>query len=219
MVPALKEIFQVGLPLGLMYCVEVGFFLAMSIMMGLISQDTLSANQVALQFFWLFSIVTFALAQGITIRVGHSVGNNDRKAVHYATYLGVFYACGFMFIIAMLYWKFPDKLIRIDFDLDNAKNATIIHLAKNFLLIAALVQFIEAARFAFFGALRGLKDTQFTLLTSILIFWMIALPLAYLSVAYSSQGYGIWWATLFGEIIGTPLLIWRYRRKVQEYLF
>ena len=216
---ALKEILQVGLPLGLTYCVEVGFFLAMSILMGRISPDALAANQLTLQFFWLFSIVTFALAQGITIRVGHSVGRNDQKAVHYATYIGIFYASAFMLLTAILYWVFPEKLISIDFDLHDAKNEVIIHLAKQLLALAALVQLFEAPRFALFGALRGLKDTRFTLFTSILIFWIIALPLGYIAVPYGFAAYGIWWATILAEIIGIFLLIWQYRRKVQTYLF
>lgn len=216
---ALKELFHVGLPLGLMYSVEIGFFLAITILMGLISQDTLSANQVTLQFFWLFSIVTFALAQGITIQVGHSVGRSDKKAVHYATYIGLFYACIYTLLVAILYWKFSNALISIDFQLDNPKNITIIQLAKEFLAIAALVQIIEAIRFTYFGSLRGLKDTKFSLLNSILIFWITALPLAYLSTYLSFAGHGIWWATLLGEVIGIPLLIWRYHRKVDEYLF
>ena len=216
---ALKEIFQVGLPLGLMYSVEIGFFLAMTILMGLINQATLSANQVTLQFFWIFSIATFALAQGITIRVGHSVGRNDKKAVHYATYVGLFYSFIYTILVTLFYWKYPNTLIGVDFNLHNRENTTIIHLAKDFLAVAALVQIVEAIRFTYFGSLRGLKDTKFSLLNSILIFWLTALPLACFSTSLGFAGQGIWWATLFGEIIGIPLLIWRYHRKVNEYLF
>lgn len=217
-VPQLLEIFQVGLPLGLTFFFEIGFFLAMSILMGRISADTLSANQIALQFFWLFSIVTFALAQGITIRVGHSVGQNNKKAVNNATFVGVFYSTIFMVLVAIVYWGFPEKLIAMDFNLHDAKNASIVRLAKEFLALAALVQLFEAPRFALFGALRGLKDTRFTLFTSVLIFWIIALPLGAIALSYGFAGYGIWWATILAEIIGIFLLVWQYRRKVKEYL-
>lgn len=218
-IPQLHEIFQVGLPLGLTYFFEVGFFLTMSILMGRISADTLSANQLALQFFWLFSIVTFALAQGITIRVGHSVGQNNKKAVNNATYVGIFYASNFMLLVALIYWIFPEKLIAIDFNLHDAKNNTIVHLATEFLALAALVQLIEAPRFALFGSLRGLKDTRFTLFTSIIVFWIIALPLSAIALSYGLAGYGIWWATILAEMIGVFLLVGRYRRKIKTCLF
>lgn len=218
-IPQLYEIFQVGLPLGLTYFFEVGFFLAMSILMGRVSANTLSANQIALQFFWLFSIVTFALAQGITIRVGHSVGQNNKKAVNEATSVGIFYSTIFMLLVAVVYWGFAEKLIAIDFNLLDENNASIVHLAKEFLALAALVQLFEAPRFALFGALRGLKDTRFTLFTSILVFWIIALPLGAIALSYGFAGYGIWWATILGEIIGIFLLVGQYRRKVKEYLF
>ncbi|MFZ0218647.1 MAG: MATE family efflux transporter [Candidatus Aquirickettsiella sp.] len=217
--PQLHEIFQVGLPLGLTYFFEVGFFLAMSLLMGRINADTLSANQITLQFFWLFSVVTFALAQGITIRVGHSVGQNNKQAVNETTYVGIFYATTFMLLIAILYWQFPEQLIAIDFNLHDANNINIVHFAKEFLALAAFVQLFEASRFALFGALRGLKDTRFPLFTSILIFWFVALPLGIIALSYGFAGYGIWWATILAEIIGIFLLVWQYRRKVKEYLF
>lgn len=215
----LYEIFQVGLPLGLTYFFEVGFFLAMSLFMGRINADTLSANQITLQFFWLFSIVTFALAQGITIRVGHCVGQNNKKSVNNATYVGIFYSTAFMLLVAIIYWGFPEKLIAIDFNVHDTNNANLVMLAKEFLALAALVQLFEAPRFALFGALRGLKDTRFTLFTSVLVFWVIALPLGTIGLFYGMKGYGIWWATILAEIIGIFLLIWQYRRITQEYLF
>lgn len=215
----LYEIFQVGLPLGLTYFFEVGFFLAMSLFMGRINADTLSANQITLQFFWLFSIVTFALAQGITIRVGHSVGQNNKKAVNNATCVGIFYSTAFMLLVAIIYWGFPEKLIAIDFNVNDINNANLAMLTKEFLALAALVQLFEAPRFALFGALRGLKDTRFTLFTSVLVFWVIALPLGTIGLSYGMGGYGIWWATILAEIIGIFLLIWQYRRIIQEYLF
>lgn len=218
-IPQLHEIFQVGLPLGMTYFFEVGFFLAMSIFMGRINADTLSANQITLQFFWLFSIVTFALAQGITIRVGHSVGQNNKTAVNNATYVGIFYATAFMLLIAIIYWGFPEKLIAIDFNIHDINNKNIVILAKEFLSLAALVQLFEAPRFALFGALRGLKETRFTLFTSVLVFWVIALPLGAIGLSYGFSAYGIWWATILAEIIGIFLLVWKYRRIIEQYLF
>ena len=217
-VSAIKEIIRVGMPLGLMYFFEIGFFLALSLLMGSINQTTLTANQVALQFFGLFSIVTFALAQGVTIRVGHNIGTQEKTAIRYTTYAGVLYGCGFMLVVAILYLVFANELISIDFSQSKAEHTIIYPLAKNFLQLAALVQLIEAARFAFFGALRGLKDTRYTLMNSLLIFWVIAFPLGYAILPYFPQGYALWWTTLLGEIIGTLLLIKRYHRKVKKYL-
>lgn len=214
---AAKEIIHIGLPLGLMYCLEVAFFLAISIITGLISESIQSANQITLQFYWLFSVVTFSFAQAITIKVAHSIGQNDRQAINYATYLGVFYTSAFMFITALLYWFFAGQLISIDLK-STPENASIINLAKAFFSIAALIQLTEAVRFSFFAALRAFKDTRYTLFNSILIYWLLALPLGcLLAFRFNMGGLGIWWAWLIGQIIGTPLLIWRCRRKIKEY--
>ena len=189
----------------------------MSLLMGHVNTNTLSANQITLQFFWLFSIITFALAQGITIRVGHNVGQNNKKGVNSATCIGIFYATVFMALVAIIYWVYPDKLIGMDFNVSNVNNMIIVHLAKEFLALAAFVQFFEASRLGLLGALRGLKDTRFTLFIVVLIFWVIALPFGDLALSYGFKG-GIWFSMMLGEIIGIYLLISHYRRKVNESL-
>lgn len=211
----LYQIFHIGFSLGLSYFFEISFFLIMSLLMGHVNTNTLSANQIALQFFGLFSIITFAISQGITIRVGHSVGQKNKKGVNHATYIGIFYASVFMVLVALIYWVYPEKLIGMDFNVNNVNNKIIVHLAKEFLALAAFVQFFEASCLGLLGALRGLKDTRFTLFIVVLIFWVIALPFGDLALSYGFKG-GIWFSMILGEIIGIYLLISHYHRKVNE---
>lgn len=214
-----KELLNVGLPLGLMYCVEIGYFLVVSLMMGRISADTLDANQITLQYLWLFSMVTFCMAQAITIRMGHTIGAGDLNMAERAAYIGI--ACGLIFMVgvALIYWCVPNVLIGFDFDLHNPKNQTIVMLAKQFLALAAIFQILEAIRFGAFGALRALKDTRFTMYASIFIFWILAIPIGYIAAfQFHLHGNGIWWAMIFSQVIGAIIMIWRYRVKIRERL-
>jgi MATE family multidrug resistance protein len=215
----LLELLQVGLPMGTMYCVEVGFFFALTLFMGsLFGGQIQAANQIALQFLGLLMSIMFAIAQSVTVRMGHLLGAKDVKAAEKVAYLGVGIVTIPTTIIALIYWFNPSILISLDFDINNPANFEIVRAIKSFFAVSAIFQILEAARIVLFGALRGLKDTRFTLLTSIISFWCIALPIGYLLATYFQFGStGFWWGMVMSVGVSLVLLFWRFKVKIRHY--
>lgn len=212
----LWELFQVGMPIGIMYCIEVAFFFALTLMMGSMSTQLLAANQIALQYMGSLMAVIFSIAQAITVRMGHLLGAEAANAARSTAYIGTFMAVVFMGIVAIFYWFFPSLLISVDFDIRDPKNIGVIRDVEKLLAICALFQIFEAMRIALFGALRALKDTQFALMTSAVGFWFIALPLGYLLATYFHfSGAGLWWGMVIGVACSVGLLWFRFRRKME----
>jgi multidrug resistance protein, MATE family len=213
----LRKIIKVGLPMGTMYCIEVGFFLTITLSIGTLGTQVLAANQIALQYSGQLIAVVFSIAQAVTVRMGHALGASETAAAERAGYAGIFISTTLMSIAALCYWFFPEKLIGLDFDVHNPKNSEIVSYAKNFLAICALFQIMEAVRITLFGALRSLGDNHFTLFISIISFWCVALPLGYLfSIQLHWGGYGFWWGMVIGAIFSMTLLFWRFRYKIKE---
>ncbi len=211
----LWELMHLGLPMGFMYCIEVGFFFAMTLMMGLIGVQYLAANQITMQYLGPLMGIIFCIAQAITVRMGHEIGANQIAAAERASYAGVLLAGIFMLIVAFFYWLVPEKLIAVDFNLSDPNYAATINIAKQFLFIAAFFQNFEAIRIALFGALRGLKDTRFTLFVSIISFWCIALPVGYvLSTWLKIGGNGFWVGMVIGVLFSVVVLYRRFRWKI-----
>ena len=214
----LIELLRIGLPMGAMYCVEVAFFLTLTLLMGSFGSQFLAANQITLQYIGIFTAVIFSIAQAITVRMGHLLGAGDIRASVTASYMGIYLAVAFMMMVAIAYFFFPEKLISIDINTHEPENSNLIYHAKQFLMIGALFQIVEAIRISLFGALRGLKDTHFTLLISILSFWGISLPVGYLLATYFHfAGVGLWWGMVLGSTIGIILLSYRLKSKIQNY--
>lgn len=214
----LLELFQVGIPMGLMYCVEVAFFFALTLLMGLLGSQLQAANQVALQYLGLLMSIMFSIAQAITVRMGHLLGAKEAHAAKKAAYIGIGIAALLAIFVAIFYWLFPTILISADFDVHNSTNFEIVNIIKKLLVVSALFQIVEATRIAFFGALRGLKDTRFTLLTSIISFWCVAIPVGYIFAFYFKLGgAGFWWGMLMGASISVGLLQWRFKLKIIHY--
>lgn len=212
-----SELFKLGIPMGGMYFVEVGFFFILALMMGLLGSQYQAANQVALQYLNLTINIVFAVAQAITVRMGYFLGAEQAPVAQRAAYAGISLSAFVTLIAAVIYLVLPEVLISVDIDIHDPKNLELIKLSRDFLIICTLYQFVEALRIAFFGALRGLKDTHFSLITSIIGFWAISIPLGYwLAVYYKLGGLGFWWAMILGSSISALLLWWRFRSKISE---
>jgi MATE family multidrug resistance protein len=212
------ELVQIGIPMGIMYCVEVAFFFALTLVMGSFGSLVISANQIALQYLGTLMSLVFSLAQAITVRMGHLLGAGDKASAERTAYIGVSISALVMLLVAIVYWSVPKALISIDFDIYNPNNMELIHITTQLLAICALFQLIEAMRISLFGALRALKDTRFTLFISIISFWAIALPIGYmLATRFSLGGTGLWWGMVLGAGFSVVLLLWRFKFRINYY--
>ncbi|MEO8401116.1 MAG: MATE family efflux transporter [Gammaproteobacteria bacterium] len=217
----LKDLLQTGVPMGAMYCIEIGFFLALTLVMGVINSASLAANQIAMQYLGQLIAVVFSIAQAVTVRMGHKLGANDLQSAQRTNDAGIFLAFSFMFIVALCFWMLPEKLISIDLNVSDASNTQVVLYAKQFLAVSALFQLFEAVRITLFGSLRALKDTHFTLFSSIISFWCIALPLGYLlAIPLKWGGTGLWWGMVVGVICSVVMLSMRFKLKMRRcFLF
>lgn len=212
----LIELLKVGIPMAIMYCLEVGFFFALTLMMGSLSSKMLAANQVVLQYLGLLMSGVFAIAQAITVRMGHLLGAKDNQAAKRAAQTGIKISAILMLIVAMIYWLFPALLISVDFDPTQADTLQVVSYIKQLFLFSALFQFFEAIRISLFGALRALKDTSFTLLISVVSFWGISFPLGYLlAIHFHLGGNGFWIAMVLGAFLSVILLYYRFHLKMR----
>lgn len=211
----IKEILKLGIPMGATYCIEVGFFLALTLVMGILGNQYLAANQITLQFLGLLIAVVFSIAQGVTVRMGHKIGAKEIDVAQRTAYAGIVLSVGLMLLVSCVFWFFPEVIIAFDLDIHDPKNLTIVATAKNFLRICAIFQLLEAMRFSLFGALRALKDTNYTLLTSVITFWFIALPVGYYLSRFFA-GSGLWWGLVLGAICGVLLLFSRFTLKIKR---
>jgi MATE family multidrug resistance protein len=213
----LNELLQIGLPMGSMYLLEVGFFFVLTLMIGWHGQTQLAATQIVMQYLGMLTSVVFSIAGSVTVRMGHKIGEKDIVSANNASHAGVFLSVTFMLITAVCYLFFPERLIAIDLDIADPKNWELIHYSKQFFIVCAVFQLFEAVRISLFGSLRALKDTHFTLLASVFGFWVIPLPLGYFLSLTSLGGTGLWCGMAVGAATSALLLNWRFKKKIQDF--
>lgn len=213
----LLEMISIGYPLGAMYCVELSLIAAVAIMMGKLGTDVLAAYQISYQYWMIALVILFALTQAIAVRVGNEVGRNNRDAVKLAMIVNLGISLIFMLVFSIAYIAFPYTAISLDIDVHAPHLQQVVKMAAKFLAMISFLILSDCIRLISFGALRGLKDTKFPMLTSIIGFWCIAFPCAYfLAFKYKFGGIGIWWGITIGIFAAGVMLalrfFWLYKR-------
>ena len=212
-----KELLYIGSAMAGIYCVECAFFFALTLAIGALSILSLAANQIALQYFGILRTMAYSIAQAITIRMSYFLGAHDKERAKDVAYMGVLIAFIFSLIAAILYLFFSDALISIDLNTNESGHGELAILAKKFLMISAIFQFVEFIRISLFGALRALKDTSFPLLLAIVTLCMFVFPFGNLfSSFFSPQGSSFWWGMILGNSCGVIFLFLRFKKTYQN---
>jgi multidrug resistance protein, MATE family len=213
----LYEFLRVGFPIGGMFCIEVALFAAISLMMGKFGSDTLAAHQIAYQCMIFVLSFIFGLNQGTTVRIGHEVGANNREAIKLVAYVNIGIGFCYMILISVLYFAFPLKVIGLFINVHDLNLLAMVNLAKTFLLIGAIMQLFDCWRLVSSAILRGLKDTKVPMFISLICFWLITFPLAYLlGFVFKLQGAGIWLSLAINVFLAAVILQIRFITLIKK---
>lgn len=211
----ISELLKTGIPMGIMYGFEIAFFLALTLFMGSYKSELIVSNQIVLQYGNIIFMAAFGIAQAITVRMGHLLGAQEEAQAKKVNQAGIFLTLIIMIAVALIYFFFSTQLISLDLNMNDPNNRNIIYYTKQFLLVCGIYQIFEGLRITFFGALRCFQDTKFTLIASIIGFWIIPFPIGYILAYHTSVGgVGMWWGMTLGAVINMGLLQWRYKQKI-----
>lgn len=213
----LKKISSLGLPTGLQMIFETGVFTAAIWISGMLGENQLSANQIALNL----ASMTFMVANGLgitaMIRVGNQLGARNyaslrRVAISVFLLVLCTQIC-FAILLALLRYWLPSLYLEMD-NIDKvATNALVIGEAANLLLIAAIFQISDGLQVTALGALRGVQDAKVPMYITFVAYWLIAFPILYMLGIHTSLGnVGIWIGLLIGLTAAAICLLYRFNR-------
>ena len=183
-----KEQLRLSIPISLQSTLEVTAFSLAAIMVGWLGKYELAAHQVAQSL----STFTFLIATGIgaaaTIRVSHQYGSGNFHETEMAGKASVHIAVAFMSFCGILFIAFK-SLLPFAF----TEDPNVIPIAEDLIVILALFQIFDATQLASLSSLRGLKDIKIPLLFSLIAYYLICLPVAYLLGFKAGLGpTGVW---------------------------
>ena len=215
---ALIKVFKLGAPIGLSILAETGLFSAASVMMGWIGVIALAAHGIALQLASLTFMAHLGLSSAVTIRMGNAAGRKDRSAMTEVTKAGAVISVCWSLLTIILFVGFGAQLISLFLDADEAARDAIIAYGIVLLWIAALFQLVDGGQVLAIGLLRGVQDTAIPMVITVIGYWGVGVPIAYLLGFYTSlAGSGIWLGLVAGLSFAAIGLSVRFRRYLANY--
>jgi MATE family multidrug resistance protein len=210
---ALAEILRLGLPIGGIMGIELGFFLAAGIVIGLLGAAALGAHQLVLSCASITFMVPLGLGQAATVRIAHERGAGRAGAARRAGFVAIALGIGFMSASALVLWTFPLGIVAAYVDTADPANRALVEMARHLLAIAAAFQVFDGMQTIAAGALRGYRDTFVPMLLAAMGYWGAGFPSGWIFAFPLGYGaIGLWWGLALGLAVVAAFLTLRFCR-------
>ncbi|MEZ5778110.1 MAG: MATE family efflux transporter [Paracoccaceae bacterium] len=209
--PAFRQVFRLGMPVGLTGLAEGGLFQAAALMMGWIGTLSLAAHGIAMQITALTFMVHVGLSSAATVRVGRASGGGDARSLTDGAKVAIGLSLGVVGLTVALFLSAPAFLVGLFLDAGNPDSTAIIALGTSLLAMAALFQLFDAMQVMALGLLRGVQDTRAPMWIAALSYWVIGIPVSYVFAFRLDMGaVGLWLGLVVGLAVAAVLLMRRF---------
>ncbi|CAI6026790.1 Multidrug resistance protein MdtK [Paenibacillus sp. JJ-100] len=210
-----KELLGIGIPIGFATFFETSIFAAVTLLMSRFDTLTIAAHQAALNFASTLYMLPLSICMALTILVGFENGAGRLKDAKQYSLLGIGGAVVLSLITAIILLIFGEQIASV-----YSNEPDVIKLTQHFLIYAIFFQISDAIATPTQGALRGYKDVNPALLITFVAYWVIGLPVGYLTATYTSLGaFGYWIGLITGLAVGATALLWRLYQVQKQVSF
>jgi len=165
------RLFRLGFPIAMAIFCEVTLFTVVALMLAPFGAETVASHQIALNFSSLVFMLPLSIGVGVTIRVGHSIGEGLPDHARVAARTGLMLGMAVAACTAALTVLLREQIATIYTD-----DMQVITLAATLLFFAAIYQVSDSVQVVAAAALRGYKDTKAIFYVTIVAYWGLGLP-------------------------------------------
>ena len=202
----IKKILTLGIPTSMQMFFEVTAFAAASLIMGTLGAHELAAHQIAINLSAITFLTCTGLALATSIRVGNQLGQVNYDRMHNIGIAAIIQGAIFMLAMAILF-----ILLRNILPTMYIADPTVIKIAALLLVVAGFFQISDGIQVVSLGALRGLQDVKTPTIITFLAYWLIGIPISYISARFLGWGpMGVWLGLLTGLTVSAILLSSRF---------
>ncbi|REF00864.1 MATE family efflux transporter [Thermomonospora umbrina] len=204
----LRRLTGAGVPIAATYGSEAGFFSVVALMVGAFGTTALAAHTAVNQLVYIVFQIAVGLSHAASIGVSRELALGDRGAARRVARAALACALAVMAVVGIGYAAFPEPVLSPFFEGD------VPSIAVSLLLVAAVLQFFDCAQNIGVGLLRGLDDAGGGFRVTLVGYWAIGLPAAWLLAhAAALETTGIWLGLLTGLAATALLLLRRFHRR------
>ncbi len=169
------RLFKLGFPVAAALFFEVTLFAVISILIAPLGPLMVASHQIALNFSSLIFVLPMSIGAAVSIRVGHSLGEENTRGAAVASNVGLLVGFSTAILTAMF-----TVLLREQIALFYTENREVVMMAMSLLLLAGIYQCADAIQVIAAGALRGYKDMNAIFVRTFIAYWILGLPTGYI---------------------------------------
>lgn len=203
-----KELLWLGVPIAVGIFMESTLFSGVGLIMGTLGTDIVAAHQIALNYASFVFMVPMSIALAISVRVGHALGRGDRAEARLAGFTGIGLCLCFEVLSALSMALLPREIVGV-----YTHDAAVTGIAVSLLYMGAVMQLSDGLQVSAMGALRGYKDTRVPMFITVLAYWGVGFPLAWIfGIPLHLGPQMIWAGFLAGLTVAAVFLVLRFLR-------
>ena len=203
---AIWKVFRLGLPVGFTYFMEVAAFSVAGLLIGSIDHYSQAAHRVVITLVSVTYMITSGVGIASAIRIGRVYAEKNIPKIRKIGTTSLLAAVLIMGTFCVLFLSIPEILIKPLIEND----PQAVPIAVSLLVIGGFFQISDGVQAVGLGVLRGMEDVNIPTLIALIAYWIIALPLAFLSHQQGWGAWGIWIALLLGLSTSACLLTYRF---------
>jgi MATE family, multidrug efflux pump len=210
----IKKLWITGFGSGVILVLDMATFLAAALLTGYFGVTALAAYQIALQCASIAYNLPSAISVITALEVGHAFASKNWPKVKKTFYFGISSSLVISICLSILFVGFPRMVTRLFLpDLTHAQ--AVFTIAQEFLIVASFLLCFDGAQSIIIAALRGLNDTFWPMIMSVICYLLIGLTAAYLLSFHTPLGAtGVWYGLLLGIASLCVFAGWRWRRRM-----
>tara|TARA_B100000614_G_C14541207_1_gene490316 strand:+ start:261 stop:1634 length:1374 start_codon:yes stop_codon:yes gene_type:complete len=205
-----KEVFKLGLPIGLGIFIELSMFSGAAIILSVLGEIVVAGHSVAINIASLFFMVPLAIGLASSTRVGNLIGERNPKQAKVAATSTIMLCMMGAVINSIIIILFGSYIVGL-----YTTELLVLELAISLIFFAAIFQLPDGIQMGALGSLRGYKDTFIPMILLLISYWFFAMPIGYYLTNFGfGDPYGakgMWYGMIIGLTIFSFLSIFRLR--------
>lgn len=201
------SILKIGAPVAMQYAFEISAFSAAAVLVGTIGVLPQAAHQITINLASMTYMMSSGVSAAAAIKSGNYFGVKDHNGLQLSANASYHIVLIFMAFTALVF-TFGNALLPWIYTSDKS----VIHIAAQLLILAAIFQLFDGAQVVGLGILRGMGDVNIPTFITFLAYWVVGLPFGYYWGIYLGHGVnGIWFGLVLGLMVSAILLYFRFK--------
>jgi MATE family multidrug resistance protein len=204
----LMRLMSMGGPVGVQIFAEIAIFATVTYLCGVMGPLPLAAHEIALTCASFTFMVPLGISSAASVRVGQALGRGDAAEARAAGWASIALAAAVMLCFAAIMWTCAAAIAGVF-----TRDAVVIAAAVPLLWVAACFQLFDGLQISATGALRGAGSTRPSLVSQLLGYWVVGLPVGWwFAFARHMGAKGMWVGLCCGLVVAAVLLVsvwWR----------